>query len=71
MTRPHLNGDIFKAFMIGYMAWRLAIDFLKPGLRVAGLTAIQWTCLAVLLYYARDLIRMIARLRASSDLVHS
>lgn len=71
MTKAHLNGDIFKAFMIGYMAWRLAIDFLKPGLRVAGLTAIQWTCLAVLLYYARDLIRMIAGLRASSDLVHS
>jgi len=56
--------------MIGYMGWRLAIDSLKPGLRVVGLTAIQWT-LIVLLYYARDLIRMIASLRASSDLVHS
>ncbi len=70
-AQPHLNGDIFKAFMIGYMGWRLAIDSLKPGLRVVGLTAIQWTCLIVLLYYARDLIRMIASLRASSDLVHS
>ena len=71
MARPHLNGDIFKTFMIGYTGWRLAIDFLKPGLRVVGLTAIQWTCLTVLLYYTRDVIRMIASLRASSDLVHS
>ncbi len=28
-AQPHLNGDIFKAFMIGYMGWRLAIDSLK------------------------------------------
>ena len=71
MAQPHLNGDIFKAFMIGYMGWRLAIDFLKPGLRVVGLTAIQWTCLVVLLYYSRDMIRMIVDLRANDDLVHS
>ena len=71
MARAHLNGDIFKAFMIGYMGWRLAIDFLKPGLRAVGLTAIQWTCLVVLLYCARDLVRMIAGLRADSTLVHS
>ena len=70
MERPHLNGDIFKAFMIGYMGWRLAIDFLKPGLRFGGLTSIQWTCLLVLLYYTRDLVRIIARLTTNRDLVH-
>lgn len=58
--RTHDVGDQFKAFMIGYMAWRFAIDFLKPGATVAGLSAIQWTCLAILAYYAPHLQRLTA-----------
>jgi len=51
------QGDLFKIFMIVYMAWRLAIDFLKPGVTLRGLTAIQWGCILVVAYYAGDIIR--------------
>ena len=53
-------GDQFKAFMVGYMAWRFAIDFLKPGVTIAGLSVIQWACLAMLGYYAPHLQRLTA-----------
>ena len=46
-------GDAFKAFMASYLAFRLAIEFLKPrGALVAGLSAIQWACVGGLVYYA-------------------
>lgn len=57
-NRPHLNGDLFKVFMIGYMTFRLAVDFLKPAEPVMGLTAIQWACLATLFFYAPELPRL-------------
>lgn len=41
---PHREGDIFRAFLISYLAWRFAIDFLKPDVRFCSLTAIQWAC---------------------------
>lgn len=52
--RPHRSGDLFKGYMVGYMGWRLLIDFLKPGYFVFGMTPIQWTCLVVLVYYRKD-----------------
>jgi prolipoprotein diacylglyceryltransferase len=55
---PHQVGDQFKAFMTGYMAWRFAIDFLKPAATVGGLSVIQWACLATLAYYAPHLRRL-------------
>jgi phosphatidylglycerol:prolipoprotein diacylglycerol transferase len=57
MRRPHLQGDIFKGFLAGYCAWRLAIDFLKLDPRFFGMNFLQWACLAVLLYYGRDIKR--------------
>jgi phosphatidylglycerol---prolipoprotein diacylglyceryl transferase len=57
--RPHRAGDVFKTFMVGYMSWRLAIDFLKPEARLAGLSGIQWACSAMLLYYAGDILRWV------------
>ena len=53
----HRSGDVFKLFMVGYMGWRLLIDFLKPDARIAGLSGIQWACVAMLLYYAGDIRR--------------
>lgn len=50
-------GVRFQVFLGGYMAFRLLVDFLKPGLPLAGLTAIQWTCLAVLAHYAWGALR--------------
>jgi len=53
-------GDAFKLLMAGYMAFRLACDALKPYVHVAlGLCSIQWICLLVLLYYAKDIRRWI------------
>ena len=50
---PHRKGDLFKLFMVGYFSFRLAGDFLKPEVRVfAGLSSIQWACVAMLLYYS-------------------
>ena len=60
MNRPHVQGDIFKLFMVGYCGWRLLIDFIKPDPKFFGLNSIQWACLLVLIFYARDIRRWIA-----------
>lgn len=52
MSHPHVNGSIFREFMIGYMAWRLLIDFLKPYPTFAGFNSIQWACITMLAWYA-------------------
>ena len=46
------RGESFKLFMASYLGFRIAVDGLKPGVRLAlGLTAIQWACAAGLAYY--------------------
>lgn len=56
--RPHREGDLFRVFMVGYMAMRLVLDAIKPEVRLAlGLSAIQWTALAVLVHYRHDVAR--------------
>lgn len=58
LEKPHREGDIFKAFMVCYFAFRLACDFLKPDVRlILGLSSIQCACVAMLCYYAKDLTR--------------
>ncbi len=58
-SRSHQTGDIFRLFLISYLGWRLVVDFLKPDPRWGGLTVLQWTCVAGLCWYARDLIRIL------------
>lgn len=55
----HLEpGSAFKLFMIGYLAFRFLLDFIKPGWRYAfGLGSIQLACLGGLIYYSRYLIK--------------
>ena len=46
-------GAAFKVFLSSYLAWRFAVEFLKP-VPVAwplGLSGIQWTCLVALIVY--------------------
>jgi prolipoprotein diacylglyceryltransferase len=50
--RPHREGTLFRVFMGSYLAWRVAIDFLKPQPLVAGLNGIQWACLVGLVAIA-------------------
>lgn len=40
------EGARFRVFLAGYLAWRVAIDFLKPQPLAAGLNVIQWACVA-------------------------
>lgn len=55
VARPKSReGDSFRIFLSSYLAFRLAVDFLKPEPKplLLGMSAIQWACLAGLLYYA-------------------
>lgn len=59
VRRPRFaEGDRFRLFVLSYYSWRLAVDFLKPGVRFQGLTILQWTCAAALLWYSKDLWRI-------------
>lgn len=48
------DGDRFRIFLASYLAFRLLVDFLKPDPPplALGLSAIQWACVAGLLYYS-------------------
>lgn len=56
ITRPAqwMEGARFRIFMAGYLAWRLAIDFLKPQPLVHGMNLIQWCCAAGLAVLAAE-----------------
>jgi phosphatidylglycerol:prolipoprotein diacylglycerol transferase len=54
----YAEGDRFRLFVFAYYSWRLAFDFLKPGVPFAGLTFIQWACVAGILWYSKDVIRI-------------
>jgi prolipoprotein diacylglyceryltransferase len=58
------EGDLFKAFMVAYLGFRLALEAIKPGIPILGLNAIQWVCLAGLAYYGGLLL---ARARAGTS----
>jgi prolipoprotein diacylglyceryltransferase len=65
------EGDLFRRFMVLDLAFRLGVDFLKPDPRLwLGMSAIQWACVAGLLYYARDFPRLwLRRVHPSAVLV--
>jgi len=51
-NRPHVEGAVFRVFLIAYLAWRVVIDFLKPQPLVGGLNWIQWACIAGIIVLA-------------------
>jgi prolipoprotein diacylglyceryltransferase len=55
--RPLPEGARFRIFMGSYLAWRLAIDFLKPQPLVAGMNLIQWSCVAGILWLVAGEVR--------------
>lgn len=58
--RPYPRGDLFKLFMVGYLGWRLTVDFIKPAhVTLLGMTPIQLACLAGLAWYAPHLPRLL------------
>jgi prolipoprotein diacylglyceryltransferase len=54
-------GDVFRAYLAGYLLFRLAVETIKPAPHVywPGLTGIQWLCVLGLAYYARDIPRLV------------
>jgi phosphatidylglycerol---prolipoprotein diacylglyceryl transferase len=57
---PMEAGDLFRFYSIGYLAFRWAIDFIKPGFHIVlGMTAIQLACIFGLLYYQKAWKRLI------------
>jgi phosphatidylglycerol---prolipoprotein diacylglyceryl transferase len=60
------RGDLFKLFLVSYLGFRLALEALKPGVPLLGLNAIQWVCLATLVFYGWERRRDARRGRWSS-----
>jgi hypothetical protein len=56
--------------MVGYLVWRLLVEFIKPVFYVypGGLSGLQWLCVAGLLYYHRDIPRLVRTLFSRSSL---
>jgi prolipoprotein diacylglyceryltransferase len=61
--RLSVVGDQFKLFMVAYMTFRLAVEFIKPAVSIGGISAIQWACLATLAYYAPHMPRLVSEVR--------
>jgi prolipoprotein diacylglyceryltransferase len=59
-------GDRFRAFMIGYLSFRLLVEWIKPlpYAYLHALSGLQLLCVAGLLYYHRDLPRILRALFA-------
>lgn len=69
LARGGRSGDVFRVFMIGYMLFRLAVESLKTDPVAGGLTSLQWACVAVLVYYAKDVPRLVRWPRAQAAAV--
>ena len=54
-------GDRFRSFMIGYLSFRLLVEFIKPlpYAYLHALSGLQLLCVAGLLYYHRELPRIL------------
>jgi prolipoprotein diacylglyceryltransferase len=57
-------GDRFRAFMVGYLVFRLLVEFIKPVFYAypLGLSGLQWLCIAGLAYYAPHVPRILRAL---------
>jgi len=68
MQQPHVEGDIFRRFMVAYFAFRLVCDFLKPDVTVfLRMSSIQWACIIMLFYYAPDMMRWLRPGKAGTE----
>jgi prolipoprotein diacylglyceryltransferase len=56
--KAHPEGAAFRIFLVAYLAWRLAIDFLKPQPLIFGLNLIQWACVAGIVALLPELMRL-------------
>jgi phosphatidylglycerol---prolipoprotein diacylglyceryl transferase len=63
------EGARFRLFLAGYLAWRIAIDLLKPQPLLYGLNVIQWSCIGGLAVLAIEWLsdRRVAHREAHGD----
>ncbi len=55
-----LPGDLFRFYMVAYLSFRWAIDFIKPDFHpLLGMSAIQVACLLGLVYYRGAIRRLL------------
>ena len=55
-----IPGDLFRFYMVGYLSFRWAIDFIKPDFHpLLGMSAIQIACLCGLVYYRNAMRRLL------------
>ena len=53
------EGDLFKFYLVAYLAFRFLIDFIKPDFHpILGISAIQIACLLGLSYYYRSIAKL-------------
>lgn len=54
------DGDRFRAFLCGYLLYRLAVESIRPipVVYLGALSGLQLLCIAGLLYHARDIPRL-------------
>ena len=53
------SGALFKLFMISYLLFRFTLEFIKPHVIIfIGLSTIQLTCLAGLIYYSPFIVHL-------------
>jgi phosphatidylglycerol:prolipoprotein diacylglycerol transferase len=66
-TMPLANGSLFKLYLVAYLLFRFAVEFIKPVERgYAGLSAIQWASLAGAIVLVALLVRLRRGLKGQS-----
>jgi prolipoprotein diacylglyceryltransferase len=60
LRRPRANGELFRLFMLGYFAFRLVVEFIKPRYTIpyVGLSSIQIASLIGGVVAAAQLMRL-------------
>jgi prolipoprotein diacylglyceryltransferase len=57
--RRRTEGELFRQFIAGYLAWRFAVEFIKPRFTgYGGFSAIQWASLASVALCVWQIVRM-------------
>lgn len=63
--RRHEEGDLYRVYLWAYLLFRVGVEFLKPRVPLAGLSAIQWASLAGALWYTKDIVRLVQHRQTS------
>jgi phosphatidylglycerol:prolipoprotein diacylglycerol transferase len=69
--RGLLRGQLIKAYILAYLAYRFATEFIRPEVRLwGGLTGYQWACLALVPVFAGLWVRDARAADAARQAMH-